>query len=177
MKNLLQSIGLVAALAVSSLAQASSNYNYSYTFGSGDLVSGTFTGDASGDIISNIKNFTANDNGIALGSSGNFFGSHYDVSNQGPVISFDGKLNDFLFCDCFTTNKNYFISSVKYKFAQVISNGILHEDDPTNYANWSVTPTVAAVSNVAAVPEPETYALLLAGLGALGFIARRRKSQ
>lgn len=29
---------------------------------------------------------------------------------------------------------------------------------------------------VAAIPEPETYAMMLAGLGALGFMARRRKS-
>lgn len=36
--------------------------------------------------------------------------------------------------------------------------------------------TSSSLNSVAAVPEPETYALLLAGLGALGFVARRRKS-
>jgi hypothetical protein len=30
-------------------------------------------------------------------------------------------------------------------------------------------------TNVPAVPEPQTYALLLAGIGAIGFMARRRK--
>jgi hypothetical protein len=32
------------------------------------------------------------------------------------------------------------------------------------------------VAQVTPVPEPETYALMLAGLGAIGFVARRRKS-
>ena len=31
--------------------------------------------------------------------------------------------------------------------------------------------------NVAAIPEPETYALMLAGLGAIGFIGRRRQKK
>ena len=35
---------------------------------------------------------------------------------------------------------------------------------------------LAATPPVAAIPEPETYALMLAGLGTLGFVARRRKS-
>lgn len=33
------------------------------------------------------------------------------------------------------------------------------------------------IANIAAVPEPETYAMLLAGLGLIGFTARRRKTQ
>lgn len=39
--------------------------------------------------------------------------------------------------------------------------------DAFETANYSIT---------AAVPEPQTYALLLAGLGAVGFVARRRRN-
>jgi PEP-CTERM motif len=40
---------------------------------------------------------------------------------------------------------------------------------------WAVRP--GDVAGVAAVPEPETYAMMLAGLGLLGFVARRRKQK
>ena len=36
--------------------------------------------------------------------------------------------------------------------------------------------SINSAAAVTAVPEPETYALLLAGLGVVGFVAKRRKS-
>jgi hypothetical protein len=47
-----------------------------------------------------------------------------------------------------------------------------------NFANLSVAPGVsvtAAVNAVSAIPEPELGVLLLAGIGLIGFVARRRK--
>jgi len=43
-------------------------------------------------------------------------------------------------------------------------------------ASDSLGVSLDAVSLTAAVPEPETYALMLAGLGAIGFVARRRRT-
>ena len=42
----------------------------------------------------------------------------------------------------------------------------------TFHANFTYAEAPAA-----AVPEPETYAMMLAGLGALGFVGRRRKAK
>lgn len=46
---------------------------------------------------------------------------------------------------------------------------------------WSTTSYSTALGEVAfeisAVPEPETYAMMLAGLGLIGFVARRRRQQ
>ena len=40
--------------------------------------------------------------------------------------------------------------------------------------DYTIDPTATVT---APVPEPETYALLLAGVGVLGFVARRRKTR
>jgi hypothetical protein len=61
-------------------------------------------------------------------------------------------------------NKGLLTLSASGEFATVFSNG---GNTPSQFAiSLVVTP----------VPEPETYAMMLAGLGLLGFMAKRRKS-
>jgi len=52
----------------------------------------------------------------------------------------------------------------------VFNNGTGIDAFEVSNFGGGLTPTVTA-----AVPEPETYALMLAGLGAIGFLQRRRK--
>lgn len=47
-----------------------------------------------------------------------------------------------------------------------------HSDEYHDSSHWNFD---HHEGNVSAIPEPQTYAMLLAGLGLMGFIARRRK--
>jgi len=60
------------------------------------------------------------------------------------------------------------------QYVRFIVNGIPGDDGDGSPFNDSVSLGEVAFS-VSAVPEPETYAMLLAGLGLLGFAARRRQ--
>jgi len=72
-----------------------------------------------------------------------------------------------------------------YQASNIVTNGITYTGSHYFASTSSLTfPSFSAPDrqymtvnfDVAAVPEPETYALLLAGLGVMGGIARRRKS-
>ncbi len=71
-----------------------------------------------------------------------------------------------------------------YSWVSLTPSGILGAGSYDVYLsgtmNASITPNPTGESGgivLAAIPEPETYAMMLAGLGLMGFVARRRRQK
>jgi hypothetical protein len=138
-----------APLAISNVAGTGATAYQGYSFSSN-----AFKADGDGffdwfiDLSSNPPRF---DGGDTL--SFDFAGATLSLFNSISVNGPEGK-NGFLFAT----------------HAQGLVNG------GSGWFNGQLTPT-STPFDVTPVPEPETYALMLAGLAAVGGIARRRKSQ
>ena len=83
------------------------------------------------------------------------------VDNGGIFIDLDNTVKHFTFGSGDTAGSfDFFVNDVSLTAGHSIA----------------LTGTITVISPVVtSIPEPETYALFLAGLGALGFVARRRK--
>ncbi len=185
MKSTLKNIALGATLSLAALAaQAQSSFNFSYSFdpnntGNGQAlnITGSFTGTAAGDLISNISNISIAINGIAF--SGPIVIEAADAAGNwstsvAPVISANTGLANFVFADADVANNpgavnNFFYISGGQVFALDFNvtdagNNPLQGFETAANASW----------NVSAVPEPATWALMAAGVG---FVALRRRRQ
>lgn len=176
MNKFIRSAAMLAVLAIASAANASQSYDYSYTFASGDVVSGSFTGDASGNLVTNLSNITASLDGVALTGSGSLYTASYDLSTytwtaNAGVASFDGTQNNFLFIDVNYpldynfTNYYYSLSDYGQDFVST-SSGYAY--NAASAGTWTLS---------AAVPEPANGALLFAGMGVMGLMLRRKNAQ
>ena len=95
---------------------------------------------------------------------GTLIGQNFGLYNQGNLSAAYGTLVGQI------GSGDFFVVGTQYA-GSAATSGVLklyywdsNFGDNTQYVS----------ANVAAVPEPETYALMLAGLAAVGFMARRR---
>lgn len=120
------------------------------------------------------------------GSGATNFGALFTFSSLPSFVSMVGNDfggsnpddNEIVYLSVFGESGNFLGSAtVQEPFAepnlQPISFGIAG----IKYAAFTFSNDLGyySLDNVVAVPEPETYALLLAGLGLMGAVARRRK--
>jgi opacity protein-like surface antigen len=171
-----------ALLAVSFASAAQAEvYNFSYTFGGNGLViDGSMNGVLHGDLLDDISDVKINFNGNAF--SGTLYQAAWNEQTNnwdntlGAVVSTNAAQNNFVFVDAsepanFHNNYFYFTnnSSIGSEvFAVSYSRGDIALDNPANsHGGWSLA--------VSPVPEPAGGVMLLAGLGLMGVLARRRR--
>lgn len=166
-----------AALFATSLGASAADQEY--------IINGTFNDNAAAQ--------TASQTGWTVSSNAHFFrGNVYfegavnstgSLSQQvlgahgAALLSFDYSANSgyqSVLWDGVTLDTVYAPSGLQHYSFNVTATG----NDALVFLGQN-NPSYNSLSNVsltAAVPEPETYAMLLAGLGIMGLLARRRKS-
>ena len=191
----IKSITMVAALAlaVAGPAQAA-GFNFEYRLNTGELVTGSFTGDKAGNLVTNISDISVALNGTSF--SGTLAAYRYTGYNGpgGPnntastnfvlnaaTVSFDPLLNNFLFINTvpiLQPDEDLFYifpwtnGGDNQVATQVRLNGVTPNFYNGNYVpgNWSLKEN----SGPGGVPEPATWLMLIGGFGLVGVVSRRR---
>ena len=185
MKTIFNAVLLAIALTASA-AQANT-YSFSYNFINGIAVTGLFDGTASGGLVTDISNVSVFVNGVKKAEPLSVHSLQGNSWENSGVASFDGFRNNFSFDSAFTVGDDGIPRGFTFSFLTVGYPDDIHvvglldfSLDPEHYLSTESS-TLGGVQSrwhlqeVSAVPEPETYAMMLTGLGILGFAARRRK--
>lgn len=144
-----KSLVAAAILGIVSLSSQAASYSFNVDYTGSDVVTGLGGTLWDGTFSGGLSNVRLDGatTGVTTLVTGNLYSFSLATTDAHHVVSFDA---DGVFGKNFTFTAN-------------------------TAAGTPVTSTSAV--NVTAVPEPETYAMMLAGLGALGMIGRRRKAK
>ncbi len=176
---------LLATVLLVPTAANASTLTYSYDDGSTIHFEGTFEGE-----LDSNNNLFAIDR-TKTGTGGFYKSGNYQVwtlntidldqqysypGNAFPSVTLDGSFMDV---NAFSDDNAYgWSASVNNYFAYVQSESRFGLNNGTEFlsATFNVAYWDASVS-VSPIPEPETYALMLAGLALVGVAARRRQAK
>ena len=179
MKKILTAAALLATLASGAANADQATFDFSYTFADGEMVTGSFQGVQTGNLINNVNDISVTFNGVAF--TGPLILAGWDPVNfvwdSTPVVSTVAANNNFVFADTdFSTvngqnsfnNEFYFTNDSTGPQISAVNLNAITNNAATEYAigSWTVT----------AVPVPTTLPLMVSGLGVLLAAARRRLS-
>ena len=165
MKKLIRSTALAALLIGALPAAQAATYSFSGMMDSGSLIGESLTGSLSFDNLGLTGNgfelFNLSDLSIS------FAGQTYTLANAD--VAPDVSYQDGVFLGL-----SYSASALAPQLAFIA--GSVSADDAFVAYTMNGLDGAGSISYTAAVPEPESYAMLLAGLGLMGLVARRRST-
>lgn len=156
------------------------------TFSNGSVVSGTFDFDANSNAVSNISISMSAGNGFAAQSfnaiapsSFNYFGGIFTTMPLSYNDTLDCANNNDSTCGTHAFGVNLYPAHMSDAGGVIAASSawIGHCSEAIcNQGSWSFRQdySLAATGSIAAVPEASTYAMMLAGLGLIAALARRR---
>ncbi len=159
--------------------------------GVSSAITGLYAEGARNFLVMNLPNLGLTPEAIGAGAEAvggaSFLSASYNSGFNSVINGLRSGLvgEDIRTLDTFSLLNTVVANPAAYGFTNVTSNCLASGPacTPDSYLFWdTIHPTARghqlianAAYSVVAVPEPETYAMMLMGLGLLGFVARRRK--